>query len=436
MGWAAAARLARRTGFGATGAEVDSVAAQGADAYVRSILAADPIADPGARSTPAPEFAPVAPVRHRAADPASAADKKARNRALHAQDRQLTAWWLRRMCAVHTPFGEKLTFVWHAHFATSQQKVRDAGWMAQQNARLRGLGRGDFRALAYAVLTDAATLKWLDGEKNTVEGPNENLSREFMEIFTLGHGDGYTETDVREAARALTGWKIRPDGSTAVQPALHDNGIKTILGRTGNLDAAGFCDAILARPASAPFVLGRLWALLVSDTPPSPAVLTRIVHSYGADRNLASALHVTLTDPAFTAAAGSFVIGPVEWMVGVLRALRVPLERDATVRKVASALQSLGQLPFYPPSVGGWPSGPVWLSTAAADLRFRAAATLLPLADLPALPVSTTARLEAVAHLLGIATWSDRTLAVLKGSATAVPNLLAAAVNTPEYLVH
>ncbi len=154
-GRALAARLVRRTGFGATGAEVDAVLAAGIPAAVDALLAADPARDPGAVATPPPAALP---------DPGKDAARRAQQRS------ELTAWWLRRMAAVQQPFGEKLTSVWHGHFATSLQKVRSAAEMLAQNERLRSLGRGDFRTLAYAMLTDAATLRWLDGEKNTVKG--------------------------------------------------------------------------------------------------------------------------------------------------------------------------------------------------------------------------------------------------------------------------
>ena len=114
------------------------------------------------------------------------------------------------MIAVDQPIHEKLTLLWHNHFATSARKVRVAAYMAAQNQKLRTLSLGDFRTLAYAMLTDAAMLRWLDGQSNTAKAANENLSREFMELFALGHGNGYTEADVREGARALTGWVIEP----------------------------------------------------------------------------------------------------------------------------------------------------------------------------------------------------------------------------------
>ena len=248
--WAAAARLVRRTGFGATGSTVDAVVKEGAAHYVSRILAADPKSDPGAKQTPPPTFEPVAAM-HKDMDPAA---KKQRRKAQHGQDQKLVGWWLRRMLAVHQPFGEKATFAWHSHFATSLKKVKSPQLMFAQNDLLRRGGRGDFDTLANAMLVNGATLRWLDGEKNDTKGPNENLSREFMEIFTLGHADGYTEQDVREGARALTGWKInRRTGEVTLRAPLHDDKPKTLFGKSADLRRARLLHRG-PRPARAPGV--------------------------------------------------------------------------------------------------------------------------------------------------------------------------------------
>ncbi len=431
--WAAAARLVRRTGFGATGAAVDAAVSVGTTRYLAATLAADPAKDPGAIATPAPQFEAIAAVG-KSADTAA---RKAHNKQLRGQLQELTGWWVRRMVAVEQPFGEKLTFLWHNHFATSATKVRKADWMLAQNQKLRTLGRGDFRTLALAMLTDAAMLFWLDGEKNTVGAPNENLSREFMELFALGHGDGYTEQDVREGARALTGWRIKPDGSTVMRPKLHDDDPKTLLGVTGNLDDVGYCDAILARPASPRYVVTRMYGQLVSDHAPTVAAVNAGVGGYGSARSISTMLTAMLGSGDFAAAAGTKVISPVEWLVGAVRALQVPVPDQASTTKLLAALKGLGQIPFYPPNVSGWPSGAAWLSTAAADLRMTTAANLMRRANLD--PVSSAAqsnRVEAVRHLLGVPTWSARTAAVL-GDAKADPaRLVTIALNTPEYLTN
>ncbi len=227
------------------------------------------------------------------------------------------------MIAAELPLHEKLTLLWHNHFATSAQKVRIAAYMAAQNQKLRTLALGDFRTLAYTMLTDAAMLRWLDGQLNTAKAPNENLAREFMELFTLGHNNGYTEDDVRAGARALTGWTIS-DGRAVLVARRRDPTPKTLFGATGDFDAAGFCDAVLARPGSASHVAGRLWQQLVSDEPPSPPALDRIVAAYGPERDLKALTRAILTDDEFTGGRATVVNTPVEWLVGVIRALRVP----------------------------------------------------------------------------------------------------------------
>ena len=426
--WRAAARLVRRAGFGATGPDVDAAARQVSAAYLRSVFAAAPD-----ESLAAPSFPPLA----RKPRAASSTERKAANKQLAAQRTDLAVWWLQRMVATRTPLAEKLTFCWHNHFATSVQKVRSARWMLMQNQRLRDLGRGDFHTLALAMLTDAAMLRWLDGDKNTKAAPNENLAREFMELFALGHGDGYTETDVRAGAKALTGWRIRPDGGTYLDAARHDDAPQTFLGVSGVHDVAGYCAAVLSRPASPGYVAARWWGQLVSGNAPSSAALAAVTAAYGPKRDLTAMFTTMLARPEFAAAQGTLVIDPVEWLVGALRTLRVPVTERKTATQLLRVLQALGQEPFYPPSVGGWPSGQAWLSTAAADLRLRAASRIAAKADLSAVEHAPSAsRLDAVAYLLGVATWSDRSAAALRPELGAPARLVAVALNTPEYLVH
>src|SRR6202046_177085 len=275
-GWTTTARVLRRTGFGVTGAQVDAVAKQSWPDYVDAALRADPDKDPGAVATPMPTPADG----RRPGKGASAQVRKEFNRELFSLMSGLSEWGLRRMVSVRQPVHEKLTLLWHNHFATSAKKVLFPGQMAAQNQKLRSLSLGDFRTLAYAMLTDAAMLHWLDGDKNTVGANNENLAREFMELFTLGHGNGYTEDDVRDGARALTGWVIRPGSEPSLGSKRHDRTAKPIFGVTRNFDAAEFCDLVLAQPKSPQYVAGRLWQQLASDSPPSPQSLDRFVAAY------------------------------------------------------------------------------------------------------------------------------------------------------------
>lgn len=429
--WITTARALRRAGFGVTGPEVDAVAARDWPEYVDAILAADPAADPGAVATPMPNLeAPRAPAKG-----APQAARKQYNAALTEQQRALSDWWLGRMVNVGQPIHEKLTLLWHNHFATSAQKVRVAAYMASQNQKLRTGALGDFRSLAYAMLTDAAMLRWLDGQASTAKAPNENLAREFMELFALGHGNGYTEDDVRAGARALTGWVIGADGQTAVLPKRHDHSAKTLFGSTGNFDAAAFCDAVLAQPKSAQYVTGRLWQQLASDDPPSPQALDRLVAAYGPRRDLRALTRAILTDGEFTGGRATRVNSPVEWLVGVMRTLRVPIGNPAQRKLADATLRALGQRPFYPPSVGGWPRGQVWLSTASAGARMRAATQLAHAGDLSTVEDAAPGdRIDAVGYLIGVGDWSDRTADALQPLVRTPPQLVVAAVNTPEYL--
>lgn len=382
-------------------------------------------------ATPAPRFAPLPVLGPHPTD----AEVRERAEVRSAQQRELGRWWLRRMLAVERPFTERLTLAWHGIFATALEKVLRAPLMLAQNTTQRTLGVGDFRTLALAMLTDVAMIVWLDNETNTKAAPNENLAREFMELFTLGHGSGYSEHDVREGARALSGWTVDlVAGTSSLDPARHDDGVKTVLGVTGRLDHVGFADAVLARPASAPFVLGRLWNQLVSDAGMDDATRAVAVHAYGPDRDIATGVAAMLTSTGFDRAVGTRVVGPVEWAVGVARAVRAPAG-DTTERTLAHAVQALGQLPFHPPSVGGWPAGQAWLSSATVDARWRWGGAVVALGDVDTVASAAPAsRLDAAAHLLGVAGWSDRSATALKPFAARPPDLVTAAAMTPEYL--
>ena len=427
--WLATARLLRRAGFGASGPQIDAVAKQDPSVYLDTVLGLDADRDPGAVATPRPM--PVTPPTGYT----TAAQLNAVNQELERQMKDLTAWWVRRMVAVEEPIHEKLTLLWHNHFATSAQKVPFAVWMGAQNQTLRTLKLGDFRTLAVAMLSDAAMLYWLDGFSNNANRPNENLSREFMELFTLGHGDGYSEMDVWEGARALTGWNIGPSGQTVVESDQHDPDVKTVLGVTGNLDYTAFCDVVLSQPGSAPFVAGRLWRQLASDKSPSPEALGRLVDAYGPRRDLKALTKAILSDPEFTTSTGTIVTAPIEWMVGVIRALKVPIDDPVLFDAILVTLEIMGQRPFYPPNVNGWPSGQAWLSTTSTAARVWAADKFVTLGDLSTVDDAATGdRIDAAGYLIGVGAWTDRTVAALKDLVDDPKRIVAAAVNSPEYL--
>ncbi len=348
---------------------------------------------------------------------------------------ELTRWWVRRMAAVEQPVHEKLTFLWHNHFATSADKVRKAALMAAQNIKLRSLCLGDFEDLAYSMLTDAAMVLWLDGKGNEAGAPNENLSREFIELFALGHGNGYTEGDVREGARALTGWTVGADGEAKFVKGRHDADEKEVLGVSGHLDAKWFCRAVVGHRKSPGFIASRLWQQLASDQPAAEQTLSHLTKAFGSDRDLRALTIAVLADPEFLRSRETVVTPPIDWVIGLVRTLDVPLHDSKDVTRIEWFLRSLGQLPFYPPSVGGWPSGRAWLSTSAVGVRLSAALHAVEKGDISAVEsAGKSERLDAVGYLIGVGEWSDASAKALTPLVTEPDALVVAAVNTPEYL--
>jgi uncharacterized protein (DUF1800 family) len=422
-------RLVQRVGLGPRPGELDKAAGAGFDATLSALLTPGP--DAGADATPPPSLD--------VPDPVQRGDKDARRAQRQSEAdrvRGLAVWWLGRMAAVDAPFPERMTWFWHGHFATSARKVHSAALMYGQNATQRRLGRGDFRALAQAMVVDPAMLVWLDGGGNRVGRPNENLARELMELFTLGIG-AYTENDVREAARALTGWRVDAagGGSAAFSPRNHDDGAKTVLGTRAAFDAAGLVDLLVGRPESARFLAGRVWTRFVAHTPPDPGTLDALAAAYGPGRDATALVRAAVTTPAFRDPGSVLVRQPVEWLVGALRALRLR-PSDLPEPALRGGLGGLGQIPFEPPDVGGWPAGLPWLTTAAALGRLRLARTLTGKADLgPVTDASPSGRVEATAALLSLPGFSGRTAAALKPLAARPPDLVAAALASPENTV-
>jgi uncharacterized protein (DUF1800 family) len=407
---AAVRRLHDRFGFGLRAGDLDA----GFDETLDRLLA------PAATSVTPPSLSPI-----------QIDDKKAAKEARRAQEGKLLLWWLDRIATAQPAATERLTWFWHGHFATSNQKVRSAQLMLAQNQVFRRYALGSFHDLAMTMITDAALVKWLDGQKNRTGSPNENLAREFMELFTLGIGH-YQEPDVAQAARALTGWTVsRQTGQARFVPRRHDNGSKTILGRTADFDAKSFGQLALAQEASAPFVVGRLWFRLVSATPPSQDAMGRLVAAYGDRGDIRATLRAIAAEPAFTDSASALVKQPAEWLAGLLRVLgiRPSALEQKTLARVVVGLRGMGQIPFRPPSVGGWPAGQSWLTTSAGVARLHVA-QLVAMHAKVALPKTS----DTVRVLLGVDAWSDRTSSALAGLTKPV-QLVAVAACAPEYVV-
>jgi Protein of unknown function (DUF1800) len=285
---------------------------------------------------------------------------------------QLRGWWLYCMLQGGHPLREKLTLFWHDHFATSLVKVQNPGLMFRQNCLLREHALGRFGPLLQAMSRDGAMLVWLDSNSNVKGKPNENYARELMELFSLGVGN-YTEKDVREAARAFTGW--RTDGvGFAFNPGLHDGGPKTILGTTGDWDGGDVVRIVLQQPASARFLVRKLYRFLVSETATPPDVFIEpLCESFRkSDYDIAALLRTILSSRHFYSghAFRRRIKGPVDFVLGAVQTVYrrcaegEPDYRPLPQQMLVGVLGALGQTLFAPPNVKGWPGGKAWLNTA------------------------------------------------------------------------
>ena len=290
---------------------------------------------------------------------------------------RLKAWWIYRMLFGPDPLGEKLTLLWHDHFATANAKVEDPGLMRRQNDALRAHARGKFGDLLRAAVKEPALLLYLDAQVNRKGHPNENLGRELMELFTLGVGN-YTEADVKEAARCLTGWAVE-DGAFVDVPARHDGGEKTVLGRTGAWTGDDLLRLLLAHPATADRVAGKLCRQFFGGAGvPAGARAALAVGLRDRDLDVGWAVGTVLRSRLFFADGnlGNRVLGPVEFAVGAARALELFDPAPSTLA-LADWAGRAGQDVFDPPNVGGWPGGRHWISTRTMIVRANTAAALI-----------------------------------------------------------
>ena len=365
LGYDDARHLLARTGFGPTEAEVRMYAPLTRGEAVARLLRET-------RTTaviPPPSSAlDTSPLRPPRGDTLSEADRKAFQQQQVREGLELRAWWVQEMLATPSPLTERMTLFWHNHFVSAQPKVRIARLMYRQNVTLRAHSVGNFGVFLHAIAKDPAMIIYLDSVKNRKGAPNENFAREVMELFTLGEGH-YTEQDVKEAARAFTGWSLeRETGTFVFRPRLHDDGTKVVLGKSGHFDGDAVLDILLARPETAEFVTSKLWRELVSPDP-DKAEIARIARLFReSNYDIKAALRELLTGDAFYAPANRAVLvkSPIELVVGTLRQLDI---NPGTTLTFAVAAAGMGQNLMSPPNVKGWPGGETWINTTTLLAR-------------------------------------------------------------------
>jgi hypothetical protein len=338
--------LYRRTTFGVTTQELEAGLADGPEKTIEKIYSGGP----GQAEYDA-EMAPYAEVI-----------AKGNNGQL------ARTWWLTRMLYGPHPFREKMTLFWHNHFATSNAKVQSARFMLGQYELMRKHALGSFAEMLREMSKDPAMLVWLDGRDSKKGNPNENYGRELMELFSLGIGN-YTEPDIREAARAFTGWEIK-GAAAAFNKKEHDDGEKTVLGQKGKWGADDVVRICLEQEAAPRFIAGKLYRFLVSETvPATPALLEPLAKQLKeSNYDVGGLVKTMISSNLFFSPAvyRTRVKAPVDFALGIVRALE---GRPVVMGPLAAALETLGQNVFNPPSVKGWDGGQTWLN--GQTLLFR-----------------------------------------------------------------
>lgn len=396
FGFDEARHLLWRAGFGGTPEQIHTLAGWGPERSVDYLL--------NVESVP---FDTVAADRFRQdiMRPPTAAERRAYRAAARAQDeeslarfrvmrqqaeradrlqiREVQEWWLTRMVETPRPLEEKMTLFWHGHFATSYRTVENSYHMFRQNQLFRENALGSYAKLMYEIIRDPAMLAFLDNNDSRKDRPNENLARELMELFSLGVGN-YTEHDIKEGARALTGYTFEDNGFV-FRSQDHDNGQKSLLGRTGSLNGDGFVSAILEQRATARFIARKLYRSFVADLPADkrdiPPDATSLIDAVAGTLRarkyeVRPALRQILLSEHFYSreVMGQQVKSPVQLVVGAARSLNAPL-RD--LGAMLDALDLMGQSIFFPPSVKGWDGGRAWINTSTLYVRQNVLAYML-----------------------------------------------------------
>ncbi len=274
---------------------------------------------------------------------------------------KLAVWWWSEMLSTKSTLHERMVLFWHSHFTSDVRKTH-APFIYEQNQIFRKHGLGDYRVLLREVISGPAMQLFLDNTRNRKGKPNENLARELLELFTLGVGN-YTEDDVQEVARALTGWKISKDRkATLFKTRYHDSGVKTILGKTGGWDMQDVLNILLESPKTFEFLTSKLWREFVSPKPDRAEVLRLSRLFQQSDYSIVELVRALLKSDAFWAEKNrmALVKSPVELAVGAIRDYSIPIKTlKPTIKKVTDCGQKL----FYPPDVKGWRGHTAWLST-------------------------------------------------------------------------
>jgi uncharacterized protein (DUF1800 family) len=280
--------------------------------------------------------------------------------------KNLNLAWLSQMINSEAQMREKMSLFWHGHFAC---RVINIFFQQQLLNIVRENALGNFGDLLREVSKSPAMLSFLNNQQNKKQHPNENFAREVMELFTMGRGN-YTENDVKEGARAFTGWGFNLQGEFVDRPFLHDNGNKTFLGKTGNFDGDDIIDILLEQKQTAKFITQKIYKYFVNDSPDASKIEPLASRFYQSGYDMKKLLAEIYTSDWFydDKNIGTRIKSPVELLVGIRRLIPMDLEKPEVQLLFERAL---GQILFYPPNVAGWPGGKNWIDSSALMLRMR-----------------------------------------------------------------
>lgn len=282
------------------------------------------------------------------------------------KSRDLNIDWMQQMIAAKNPLLEKMTLFWHGHFAC---RTNNPFFSQQLNNIQRTNALGNFKTLLMEVSKSPAMLDYLNNQQNRKGHPNENFSRELMELFTMGRGN-YSETDIKEAARSFTGWTYNKTGDFEFNQKVHDEREKTIFGQTGTFDGEAIIDKILEKPETATFICRKLYVFFVNDSPNEAHVKELATYFYIQKYNITALMKKLFMAEWFYATEnkGNKIKSPVEFLVNLSREFSVTYNKPQILIQLQS---SLGQYLFNPPNVAGWPGGKNWIDSSSLMLRMK-----------------------------------------------------------------
>ena len=295
--------------------------------------------------------------------------------------RDLNIAWVNRMVSTEAQLREKMTFFWHDHFA-----CRRNGLMInqRQNNTLRKYALGKFGDLVLAIAQDPGMLLFLNNQQNKKQAPNENFARELLELFTLGRGN-YSEEDIKEAARAFTGWSTNFKGEFIFRPRRHDNGKKHFMGKTGNFGGEDIINIVLENPQTATYITTKLYRFLVNPEVDQEVVASWAKSFYESEYDIAGLLKTIFTSNHFYEKqhVGARIKSPVEYLVSLMRLLDMEFENPEGIVFLEKAL---GQVLFMPPGVDGWPDGKNWIDSNTLMTRLRIPMAIIMASELKVIP--------------------------------------------------